>query len=141
MGPHKYFLAEVYSGHSVKAWAEKVVQLETLCDRLKFRWQDQHSLEHSGVEVLPPVTDVTQVVGAAALVFFAGDGSRLQVLKLAQGEVARTAAQCPNLARLAAAGRLVVLVLDKSQAPSTFVQHSAHLGQAARHPRGAEQAC
>ena len=61
-GPHKYFLAEVYSGHRMSSWAEKVVQLETLCARLMIRWQDQHA----GVAGLPPVTDVTQVVGAAA---------------------------------------------------------------------------
>ena len=122
-GPHKYFLAEVYSGHKMKVWAEKVVQLETLCERLKIRWQDQQS----GVVGLPPVTDITQVVGAAALIFSAGDGTRLKVLQSAQEKVAHSAAQCPNLARLAVAGRLLVIVLDKSQAPSTFVQRSLAL--------------
>ena len=39
--------------------------------------------------------------------------------------------QCPNLARLAAAGRLVVIVLDKSQAPITLFQRSV-----ARHLEG-----
>ena len=120
-GPHKYFLAEVYSGPKAKVWAEKSVQLETLCERLRIRWQDQHA----GLEGLPPVTDVTQVVGAAALIFSAGDGARLDVLRVAQEWVARSvAARCPNLARLAAAGRLLLIVLDKAQAPSTFVQRS-----------------
>ena len=122
-GPHKYFLAEVYSGHKTRVWAEKVVQLETLCERLKIRWQDQQS----EVEGLPPVTDITQVVGAAALIFSVGDGKRLEVLQRAQEKVAHSAAQCPNLARLAVAGRLLVIVLDKSQAPSTFVQRSLAL--------------
>jgi hypothetical protein len=120
-GPHKYFLAGVYCGPKAKVWTEKTVQLETLCQRLRIRWQDQHA----GLEGLPPVTDVTQVVGAAALIFSAGDGARLDVLGEAQQRVARSiAAQCPNLARLAAAGRLLLIVLDKAQAPSTFVQRS-----------------
>lgn len=122
-GPHKYFLAEVYSGHKMKVWADKAVQLETLCERLKIRWQDQQS----GVVGLPPVTDITQVVGAAALIFSAGDGRRPEVLQRAQERVAHSAAQCPNLARLAVAGRLLVIVLDKSQAPSTLVQRSLAL--------------
>jgi hypothetical protein len=124
-GPHKYFLAEAYSGHQKEVQKDKVVQLETLCERLMGRWQDQQS----GVVGLPPVTDITQVVGAAALIFSAGDGPRLEVLKGAQERVSRCAAQCPNLARLAAAGRLLVIVLDKAQAPGTFFQRSvgAHL--------------
>ena len=126
MGPHKYFLSEVYSGHRTEVQAEKVAQLETLCERLKIRWQDQQA---EVVEGLPLVTDVTQVVGAAALIFSAGDGLRLEVLKKALARVSRSAAQCPNLARMAAAGRLLVIVLDKTQAPSTFFQRSvaAHL--------------
>jgi hypothetical protein len=109
----------------MKVWADKVVQLETLCERLKIRWQDQQS----GVVGLPPVTDITQVVGAAALIFSGGDGRRLEVLQRAQEKVAQSAAQCPNLARLAVAGRLLVIVLDKSQAPNTLFQRSvtAHL--------------
>jgi hypothetical protein len=123
-GPHKYFLAEVYSGPKANVWTEKTVQLETLCQRLRIRWQDQHA----GLEGLPPVTDVTQVVGAAALIFSAGDGARLDVLRVAQQRVARSVAeQCPNLARLAAAGRLLLFVLDKAQAPSTFVQRSVRV--------------
>jgi hypothetical protein len=117
-GPHKYFLAEVYSGQKTKVWADKVVQLETLCERLKIRWEDQHA----GVVELPPVTDITQVVGAAALIFSGGDGNRFEVLRKAQEKVTHVAAQCPNLARLAVAGRLLVIVLDMSQAPSTYVQ-------------------
>ena len=32
--------------------------------------------------------------------------------------------QCPNLKRLSAAGRLLIIVLDKSQAPSTYFQRT-----------------
>jgi hypothetical protein len=123
MGPHKYFLAETYSGQNEDTWAAKAQQLDTLCDFLKLRWTDRHP-------GAPAVTDVTQIVGAAALVFSAGASSRKEVLRRAQELVtAHVAGQCPNLARLAAAGRLVVIVLDRSQAPITLFQRSvaAHL--------------
>jgi len=99
----------------MSSWAEKVVQLETLCARLMIRWQDQHA----GVVGLPPVTDVTQVVGTAALIFSAGDGSRPEVLQLAQQMVTCSVEQCPSLARLAVAGRLLLIVLERAQAPRT----------------------
>jgi hypothetical protein len=132
-GPHKYFLAEVYSGQRDSARRDKVLQLETLCERLKLRWQDQQA----DVEGLPPVSDVTQVVGAAALIFSAGEeGTRKQALQEAQVLVSRRAASCPNLARLARAGRLLVLVLDRSQAPNTLFQRlvASHLVRLQRIP-------
>ena len=118
-GPHKYFLAEVYSGQSTEVWAEKFEQLEGLCRHVLGRWQDRHPGE-------PLATDVTQVVGAAALVFSAGDCSRLELLGRAEAQVAASVQARPSgaLARLAAAGRLIVLVLDKSQTPATFFQRS-----------------
>ena len=119
-GPHKYFLAEIYCGHQQSVRSEKVQQLETLCEYMKGRWEDQHE----GVEGLRRVEDITQVVGAAALVFSAGDESRMVVLRQAEGMVTRSVARCPNLQRLAAAGRLLVVVLDKSQAPNTYFQRA-----------------
>ena len=117
-GPHKYFLAEVYSGQTEAKWVEKAQQLDTLCEFLMARWQDRHP-------GMPAVTDVTQIVGAAALIFSAGASSRKEVLLRAHELVAaHIAAHCPNLARLAAAGRLLVMMLDKSQAPITLFQRS-----------------
>jgi hypothetical protein len=117
-GPHKHFLAEVYSGQSEVKWAEKAQQLDTLCECLRARWQDRHP-------GLPAVTDVTQIVGAAALIFSAGASGRTEVLLRAHALVAaHIAAHCSSLARLAAAGRLLVIVLDKSQAPITLFQRS-----------------
>ena len=121
MGPHKYFLAEVYSGSNEQTWVEKAQQLDTLCEYLKVRWADRHP-------GMPPATDVTQIVGAGALIFSAGASARRDVLERAQRVVMALISgqqlQCPNLARLAAAGRLVVIVLDKSQAPITLFQRS-----------------
>jgi len=48
----------------------KVRQLETLCEYIKGRWEDQHA----SVKDLPCVKDITQIVGAAALIFTAGEG-------------------------------------------------------------------
>jgi hypothetical protein len=119
LGPHKYFLAEVYSGANQETMKEKVTQLETLCEFLVGRWSDQH-------DDLPPVTDVTSVVGAAALVFSTGDAPRLQVLNtaidLVVARVSRVGSECKGLKRLCCAGRLLIIVLDKSQSPITFFQ-------------------
>jgi hypothetical protein len=118
MGPHKYFLAEVYSGQREEKWKAKAQQLDTLCEFLKSRWQDRHP-------GMPAVTDVTQIVGAAALIFSAGASNRKEALLRAHELVtAHITEQCPNLARLAAAGRLLVIMLDKSQAPITLFQRS-----------------
>ncbi len=119
-GPHKYFLAEVYSGQSAESRAAKVEQLEGLCRHVLGRWQDRHPGK------LLASDDVTQVVGAAALVFSAGDCSRLELLGKAEALVAARVQARPGgaLARLAAAGRLIVLVLDRTQAPGTFFQRS-----------------
>ena len=45
-------------------------------------------------------------------------------LALALALVAAELATSPNLARLASAGRLLVVVLDKSQAPTTYSQRA-----------------
>jgi hypothetical protein len=118
MGPHKYFVAEAYSGQSEKQRGEKVEQLETLIEYLKRRWEDRHE----SIEGLPRVTDITQIVGAAALVFSSSEVARASALERAEELVARKAAKLPNLRRLAAAGRLVVIMLEKGQAPNTHFQ-------------------
>jgi hypothetical protein len=69
-GPHKYFIAEAYSGQRESVWKDKKRQLETLCEYIKGRWEDQHA----SVKDLPYVKDITQIVGAAALIFTAGEG-------------------------------------------------------------------
>jgi hypothetical protein len=118
VGPHKYFLAEVYSGQREEKWTEKAQQLDTLCAFLMSRWQDRHP-------GMPAATDVTQIVGAAALIFSAGVSSRKELLRRAQEVVsAHLRVRCPNLSRLAAAGRLLIIMLDKSQAPITLFQRS-----------------
>ena len=122
LGPHKYFIAEAYSGANERAMKDKVVQLETLCAFLRTRWMDQHGGE--GVDGgAPAVNDPTQLLGAVALVFSAGEASRRIMLSQAVKLVARTAVGA-NLARLRAAGRLFVVVLDKTQSPATFFQRA-----------------
>ena len=128
LGPHKYFLAEAYSGGSRLTMGEKVQQLDTLCEFLKARWVEQHEGEGGGA-----VRDVTELVGAAALVFSAGDAPRRAVLPDVTALVAAALPACPNLARLSRAGRLLVLVLEKSQAPNTNFQRAvaSNLGRLA----------
>ena len=119
LGPHKYFLAEAYSGASRGTMAAKVLQLDTLCGFLKARWVEQH--EGEGVAA---VADVTELVGAVALVFSAGDAPRRAALSDVLALVAAALPACPNLSRLSRAGRLLVLVLEKSQAPNTHFQRA-----------------
>ena len=111
----------------------KVAQLETLVGYMLQRWAAQH-------ESAPAAHDVTQLVGAAALVFSAGDEPRLTALSsataLVEGALATAAGGgggaggagggggFENLRRLAAAGRLLVVVLDKRQSPFTHFQRA-----------------
>jgi hypothetical protein len=136
-GPHKYFLAEIYCGQRVRAKKDKLQQLETLCEYIKGRWEDQHE----GVGGLPRVEDITQVVGAAALVFSAGEERRFAALQQTEDMVARRVVRCPNLLRLAAAGRLLIIVLDNSQAPNTFFQRAmvAQMGRLQSIPEQVEK--
>ena len=131
LGPHKYFIAEVYSGANEETMQEKVVQLETLCAFLRSRWMDLHGGE-GGDGGAPAVDDATQLLGAVALVFSSGEAPRRLVLDRALHLVARKAVGA-NLARLRAAGRLLVVVLDKTQSPATFFQRAvaANLGRLA----------
>ena len=123
LGPHKYFIAVAYSGQREDEWGARAQQLEAQIELATRRWEDWHQ----GVEGLPRVTDVTQLVGAAALIFSCGEGScQQQLLQLQRAEelVARAAARLPRLRRLAAAGRLVVIVLERSQTPNTHFQRA-----------------
>ena len=93
----------------------KVAQLESLCGFLRQRWDGQHPER--------PATDVTEIVGAVALVFSAGDRSRLSVLNEVADRVSRKAVGA-NLQRLIAARRLFVAVLEKGQSPNTYFQRA-----------------
>ncbi len=119
-GPHKYFIAVAYSGQREDEWGARAQQLEAQIEFARRRWEDWHE----GVEGLPRVTDVTQIVGAAALIFLSGKSSRQQQLQRAEELVARAEAHLPHLRRLAAAGRLVVIVLERSQTPNTYFQRA-----------------
>jgi len=122
MGPHKYFVGEVYSGHVIETRVEKVRQLETELAFLCGRFCDRTNIA---------ITDVTQLIGAAALVFpvehKVGSKSRAEqfpaVLKLVR------AAAGPVLQRLMRAGRLLLVLLTPQQAPASFATRELAVGQ------------
>ena len=117
-GGCKYFIAEAYSGASRRG--DKVLQLETVLGFLLQRWADQPG--HSTV----PVGDVTSIIGAAALVFCAGDVPRRDALDDAVSLVRRIVAttRVPHLSRLCDVGRLLVVMLSSQQCPHTFFQRA-----------------
>ena len=118
-GPQKYFLGEAYSG--ILKRADKVRQLDTEVDFMRRRTADRFGIA---------APDVTQVVGAAALVFSAaGGGDPAHTLTSRREQVAEALALvrsciigngCPSLRRLAAAGRFLLVLLSKEQAPHTY---------------------
>ena len=121
LGPHKYVLGEAYSGTRPATMENKVRQLDTLLQFLCARWEDR---AHA-----PALADVTQLVGAAVLLFCAGDAPRHLELDRAVALVTRLVlaeggGSLARLARLARAGRLLVMVLDKSQSPATYFQRA-----------------
>ena len=121
VGPHKYVLGEAYSGARSSTMADKVRQLDTLLQFLCARWEDR---AHA-----PALEDVTQLVGAAVLLFCAGDAPRHLELDRAVALVTSVVlgeggSGLASLARLARAGRLLVMVLDKSQSPATYFQRA-----------------
>lgn len=119
MGPHKYFVAEAYSGARAATRSEKVQQLESLCGFLRGRWADQHAHDAPA-----PPADATAIIGAAALVLVAPSGSsRAHALRDAIGAVSADATGV-QLARLRAAGRFFVVVLDQTQCPDTHFQRA-----------------
>ena len=113
-GPHKYFVGEVYSGHDAARREGKVRQLETELEFLCGRFSDRTGI---------PITDVTQLIGAAALVFpadhVAGSLPRREQFPAALESV--RAAAGPLLQRLSRAGRLLLVLLTPQQAPASFV--------------------
>ena len=111
MGPHKYFLAEAYSGELDDRRLSKLVQLETLMGFTKQRWEDRTG---------NAVPDITAIIGVAGLVFSPGMEPRATVLSRACAMVEANAR--PLTRRLMQAGRYFVMVLDKSQMPNTGFQ-------------------
>ncbi len=111
-GPHKYFVGEAYSGANDVRRREKVRQLETEVEFLMRRFADRSGLH---------ISDVTSVIGAAAIIFPAEKGLQrsLQVSKM-QMLVRENAG--PHLLRLARAGRLLLVLLSLDQAPLTAAQ-------------------
>ena len=72
---------------------------------------------------------MTQLVGAAVLLLCAGDAPRNLKLDRAVALVTRVVTGedgggLARLARLARAGRLLVIVLDKNQSPATYFQRA-----------------
>lgn len=112
-GPHKYFLAEAYSGANESKIKDKVVQLETLIDFTKKRWEDRG---------YPAVEDITQIIGAAALIFSCGSEPRKVFLENVLNIIRINAG--PKIQRLAQAGRMLVVVLDKGHSPLTYNQRA-----------------
>jgi hypothetical protein len=102
-------VGETYSG--VKDRRDKVRQLESTVEFMCRRLEDR-----TGVSV----TDATQVIGAAALVFSATLDPRARadqvpgVLDLIRDAAGR------HLTRLATAGRLLPVMLARDQAPHTL---------------------
>ena len=114
VGPQNYFVGEAYSG--IMRRADKVRQLETEVDFLCRRLADRTGLA---------VTDATQVVGAAALIFSAAGPRGMTPPRAAQVPAALALVRAelttsPHLSRLAAAGRQLLVLLAKDQAPQTY---------------------
>ena len=110
VGPQKYFIGEAYSGVVLRV--EKVRQLETIVDFVRRRLADR-----TGVDV----PDATRVIGAAALVFSAAGDARPRVEQVSAALNLVRAHAGPNLLRLAAAGRLLLVLLSNDQAPQSLV--------------------
>lgn len=118
MGPHKYFLAEAYSGELDDRRLSKLVQLETLMGFTKQRWEDRTG---------DAVPDITAIIGVAGLVFSAGLEPRIKVLNRVCAMVKEDAG--PLTQRLMQAGRFFVMVLDKSQMPNSGFQRQMAAAQ------------
>lgn len=107
--PQKYFVAEAYSGIKHHKQLAKLAELDTLLTFLFSRWQEKHS-SHAPA-------DITEVVGAAALVFAAPARMRTALLEevLPALREALVSGSRPSALRLAKAGRLLLVILDTSQ--------------------------
>lgn len=141
-GPQKLLLAEAYSGFDQDERISKVHQLESL---LQFAVQRRRDPELAAVPAELPgrsnraqrkhvrklreaielkYADITCLVGIALLCFSAGSDPRAVQLDRADALVRSQLGRCPGLTRLAAAGRLLVVVLDRTQTPATFNQRA-----------------
>ena len=109
-GPHKYFIGEVYSGESEESRIGKVRQLEAALEFLCHRFTDRTERV---------VTDPTQLIGAAMLVFPTLAGTSRSDQFDAALTLVRTNAG-PRLQRLIRAGRLALTLLTPEQAPGTY---------------------
>jgi hypothetical protein len=117
-GSQKYILAEAYSGSNEEKVKEKVRQLESMLDFMLRRFNDLHSKR---------VTDITELVGSAMLMFSYKTGQRRGSTLSARVATVACMIQTgqtggPHLKRLALARRLAVMVLDTSQAPQSHAQ-------------------
>jgi hypothetical protein len=113
LGPHKYLVGEAYSGENPRTIAAKIRQLDTAVDFIVRRFADR-----SGISV----TDPTEVVGAAMLFFSSTKRARRDTLAAIVEVVQQSLGSHLCLQRLSQAGRLVVVVLDRSQTPHSFAQ-------------------
>lgn len=118
LSDRKYVVGEAYCGWRSDSEENKCHQLETELELLSKRFCER-SLQ-------PEVADITQIVGAAVLVFAAASrGSakpnrRSAQLKSATALVKRHAG--PRMQRLMQAGRLVLVVLSPQQAPQSAAE-------------------
>jgi hypothetical protein len=115
--PLKYFIGEATVAWREADRLEKAFQLDSLLGYLVARHRAKLELPSSA-----PV-DVTGVVGAAAFVFRSAHerGEELARAAADLGDLIRSQ-DLPHLRRLAAARRLLVLVLDPSEAPQTAAE-------------------
>ena len=113
MGPHKYIVGEAYSGERPETIAEKVRQLDTAVDFIVRRFVDRTGL---------PVTDTTEVVGGAILFFSSTKMARRDTLAALFKVVQQSLGSHLRLQRLSQAGRLLLIVLDRSQTPNSYAQ-------------------
>lgn len=107
--PQKYFIAEAYSGQSQRKRMEKFELLDTLLEHLFRRWQELHPTHAPA--------DITEIVGAAALVFGAPAGKRTAVMRTVLSSLRDSlgSGRRPSVLRLARAGRLLLVILDTHQ--------------------------
>lgn len=112
----KHVVGELYSGCDEETEAEKCNQLETLLAFLLQRHNDRTGSK---------ITDITDILGAAVLVFAAQTIRVSSTTWTAQQERAVSLVQLnsgPNMKRLISSGRLVVAALKSEQVPSTAAE-------------------
>ena len=127
-GPHKYFLAEAYSGELPLRRVAKLRQLEALMAFTKKRWEDRTERA---------VPDITSIIGVAGLIFSPGMEPRADILREACAMVKDHAG--PLTQRLMQAGRFFVMVLDKLQMPLTCLHRAITTGLALQGQQLAQQ--